>query len=364
VDEEKWNGRIARALLAGKEEDRFTIFLGELLKSSVVLRAFLQDVCAIPSPVRSVEELRVATQVQVPDGRPDLVITGPDLFLVFEAKVAAWLHKDQLVSYAKAQATWKSGRREGTARLFVIAPLSGLAGLTATSRVQLGSDVPPDLFGAVSWEAIAGLFKKIHVSIRNEELRSALLLFVQVVEARLGEMAEPLSGEEERVLADPLTGRVISRALEILQRAASKVASRETGIKQTVAAGMAWQGYTLRYGDRWWWLGLWPAVWKQTGLSCLFLQTPGIKPTDVAFWSSALPKPMPYKTDHEGMVVPLLLPAGVDFDLLATGMADTVVAYIVDHPASGGAKGSTLTGSADPNVSEVERATNIVQPIT
>ncbi|MEP6651971.1 MAG: PD-(D/E)XK nuclease family protein [Myxococcales bacterium] len=350
MNDEPWTGRVARALLAGKEEDRFTAFLEQLLKSELVLAAFLKEVCGIPSVAFSTGDLTVATQVQIPNGRPDLVITGPNIFLVFEAKVSAWLHKDQLVSYAQAQSKWRVARPEGIAKLFIVAPQSGLVGLTATSRDQIGAIATPEFFAAVSWEAIAGLFKTVQAGIRNEELRTSLLLFVQLVETRLGEMSEPFSGEEERLLADPLTGRSIGRVLEVLQRVSGKLSSREPRIKQTAASGMTWQGYTLRYDERWWWLGLWPPVWRQTGVSPLILQTPGIKPTEVAFWDSELPKPVPYKTDHEGMAVPLPMAAGEDFDLVATGIVNIVVAYIVNRPTSGGAKGSTLTQPMPPGV--------------
>jgi len=68
-----WEGRPAMALLSGKEEDRFTSYLCELLKSREVLAGFLSKLCGVaPNDLGTAVEVR--TQVTVPGGRPDLVI--------------------------------------------------------------------------------------------------------------------------------------------------------------------------------------------------------------------------------------------------------------------------------------------------
>lgn len=96
MDVSHWSGSPVLAILAGKEEDRFTEFLVHLLQSPEVLRPFLKEVCELEVTNAELTSLRVRTQVTVVGGRPDIAIQSPDFYFLFEAKVGSWLHNEQL----------------------------------------------------------------------------------------------------------------------------------------------------------------------------------------------------------------------------------------------------------------------------
>src|SRR5438067_1625071 len=99
-----WQGKPFLAVLAAKEEDRFTEYLSQILQAPEALRRFLSEVCGLA--IRADEELSVRTQLRLTGGTPDLRIRGSTTYLLFEAKVGSWLHKDQLIPYARDIQDW------------------------------------------------------------------------------------------------------------------------------------------------------------------------------------------------------------------------------------------------------------------
>ncbi|MGH7178410.1 MAG: hypothetical protein ACREJC_13610, partial [Tepidisphaeraceae bacterium] len=73
----EWIGKPAQALLAAKEEDRFTAYLAELLKADKLLDPFLNELCGVSADVHARSRAKIANQVVVTNGRPDLIITLP-----------------------------------------------------------------------------------------------------------------------------------------------------------------------------------------------------------------------------------------------------------------------------------------------
>ena len=122
-------------MLGSKEEDRFTQYFTELLQARSVLEAFLRHVCDITGVLG--EHLSARVQFTVDGGRPDIAVRDDSLYLLFEAKVASWLRKDQLRPYAHALEEWRKANPDGSAALFVIAPERQLAGMLHTAEKEL-----------------------------------------------------------------------------------------------------------------------------------------------------------------------------------------------------------------------------------
>jgi hypothetical protein len=155
-----WVGKPHLSILGGKEEDRFTQYLCELLRSPTILRAFITEACNLDV---TVDETTLArTQVTVPGGRPDLAIRGKYLYLLFEAKVGAWLHEDQLRPYAQELDQWLQRQPSGTASLFVLTPQRNLTGILQSAQREL-SEAGLDHIHPVGmcWEQVVVLFQTL-----------------------------------------------------------------------------------------------------------------------------------------------------------------------------------------------------------
>jgi len=92
---------------------------------------FLRDACKV-----SIAANQVETQVTVTGGRADLVVSGPNLHLIFEAKVASSLHGSQMLSYLNALRESDLGSN-GLRGLFIIAPAASVAQLCKEASAQL-----------------------------------------------------------------------------------------------------------------------------------------------------------------------------------------------------------------------------------
>ena len=192
-----WAGRPHLSILGGKEEDRFTQYLAELLRAPVVLSAFLKSVCGLSAIVDS--QISARTQVTIPGGRPDLAIRSESLYLLCEAKVSSWLHEEQLTPYARELEQWHQAHPQGTARLFVLAPQRQVGGIVqAAERDLAGAGLDQWRPTSITWEQIAALFQGLDVEDRRLMLH--LQEFAEIVTYRLGEPLRPFTLEECRQL--------------------------------------------------------------------------------------------------------------------------------------------------------------------
>jgi hypothetical protein len=332
-----WDGRPELALLAEKEEDRFTQLLCELLRSKEVMRGFLH-LCGGGFEERAAH-LRPSTQVTIPEGRLDLALHGPDTYLLVEAKVGAWLHDGQLVPYAAELLAWAGRNPGGQSRLLLLAPADTLAGLQETAAAQLrgtGYTQPPC---CISWEQIAALCGGlVRDGVQPPELRVHLATFKALIERRLGPEEEPFASEELALLANPLTGRAMRRTVVILRKLIAALRTDDPDFKPSIkdSTSLSWQGFNLYLKGRWWWLGLWPTVWSTVGRSPLYLELPGMTEVMRAGIPAHLPAPVPYHTPQgDGFVVPLPLAPAMPLDEIARNLASIVRAYLTQVPASG-----------------------------
>ncbi|MFP2906456.1 hypothetical protein ACLESD_15610 [Pyxidicoccus sp. 3LFB2] len=329
-----WSGNPVLAMLAGKEEDRFTEFLVHLLQSPEVLRVFLRDVCGLAVTDVDLESLHVRTQVTVSGGRPDIAIQSPSLYYLFEAKVGAWLHEEQLGPYAAALEAWSSAHPEGKAQLFVLAPGRNLPELQQTIRRQL---IHTKLAHLLKWEDVADTFSKMAEQVHSPRLRVYLQDFKELVTYRLGERTRPFTEEETRLLADPLVACALRGVRHIVGRIASEleeVHGSEIEVGRPVY-GPGWDGYILRSKERWWWFGIWLDAWATAGESAIFLQLPGFR---IDRLPMGFARPLPYRTlkGEKGWVVPMVLRDRVDPEELAREHAATVYNWVINFPDSGG----------------------------
>jgi len=333
VNSDAWKGRPALALLAEKEEDRFTRLLRELLQHPDVLEAFLREACELQLDGTQ-RDCRVETQVVVPGGRADLVVIGPGIHAIFEAKVASWLHDLQMIPYVTAL-NQADVRDDGERVLFVVAPAASLARLRDAARSQLATKGLSQEVRGVAWQTIAATFETLSRRVRNSDLQAHLAMFADLVLCRLGDADAPFGAEELALLADPLTGRAMKRTALVYDRIVDLIkAEKGTGIGLTNASGQRWQGRTLRAGGRWWWFGIWPEVWAETGGSPLLLQLPGFSATHILpAGMTAIPlRP----TVSTGAIVPLRFEPLESPTQAASRIAATVLRVVRECPATGG----------------------------
>ncbi|MBZ4419335.1 PD-(D/E)XK nuclease family protein [Myxococcus sp. RHSTA-1-4] len=332
--ESNWPGNPVLAILAGKEEDRFTEFLVHLLQAPEVLRAFLKDACGLDVTDAMLNSLHVRTQVTVAGGRPDIAIQSPDLYFLFEAKVGSWLHEDQLAPYAAALQDWSAAHPDGKARLFMLAPGRNLRELRQTVQRQLGNAEAAHI---LKWEEVAETLRRVAEQVHSPRLRVYLQDFKELVTYRLGENTRPFTEEETRLLADPLVASALRAARQLVGRIAA-VLHEEHGGEIDVGRpvyGPGWDGYTLRSKGRWWWFGLWLDAWVTAGESCIVLQVPGFRPDKLP---AEFTHPLQYWTlrGEKGWVVPMILRGRVDPEELAREHAAEVYAWVTKFPESGG----------------------------
>jgi len=322
-----WRGTPFRALLAEKEEDRFTEFLAHLLQDEAVLQSFLSRLCSLP--LKDLGTVEVRTQVLLADGRPDLVIHGPRAFLVFEAKVGSWFHEGQLDDYTEAIAKWTSANPSGIARLYTLIPaLRAEDAATSQTPVRANGHAR-----AIQWEEVASLFSEIAAGTADPRLRLFLLEFSGLVVDRFGEVQRPFTAEEAALVHDRLAGGTMVRCLEIVQHT-RQVLAQDSHNKLTHQAAMGWQGFGLKRGDRAWWFGYWPAAWAGGSGSALVLHLRAFLQQTRPPIPEDLPQPIWIST-NVGHVVPLPVSAGVELGTLAETHASTIAAYALRVPSSG-----------------------------
>lgn len=334
-----WRGKPYLALLAHKEEDRFTEYLCQLLQSEEVLIPFLRDLCTVETPVIS-SKLSVKTQVTVAGGRPDLTIRGDNIYLLFEAKVASWLHDNQVIPYVKALLSWKEKHPEAVTNLYLVSPARSGVDMLEIGRSFLTSIEPISLeIHLITWESIASLFNTISQSSKVSDPRLVFYLneFVELVTHRLGEAERPYTAEEVKLLYDTSVGRIIMRASTIVQKTGRTLfrnATDQFDIKDST--GPDFDGYNIRSTNRKWWFGVWISVWANLGEGPIFLQLPGFSGRALPDIPSELPGPMEYKAaTSTGFVVPLRIRAQIQLDQLAEEHANIIRRYYLEFPESG-----------------------------
>lgn len=328
-----WEGRPYLAILGGKEEDRFTQYLDQLLRSSVVLKAFLGEVCGIALPTE--DKISSRTQVSVPGGRPDLAIRGDRLYLLFEAKVGSWLHEEQLTPYAHELEQWREAHPTGTACLFILAPQRQMSGLIEMAKRELSeNDMNHWCPKAITWEQISVLFQTLEERIEDRRLALHLREFSEIIVYRLGEHPRPFTAEECHLLDDPLVARVFHRTKLLVDMVTNQLSL--DGFTLALSRGSFYDGYNVTYNGRYWWYGIWVDVWVKNGLSPIFLQLPGFTNQPVSPIPNGLLPPVRIQSGNEDQVVPLPLRYGVELEVLAHEQAEIIRRYSRELPQSGG----------------------------
>ena len=316
-----WTGRPHLSLLGGKEEDRFTLYLCELLRDKGVLRRFVTKICGIE--VAPDTTLSALIQATVPGGRADLAIHGESVYLLFEAKLGSWLHEDQLTPYARALDEWSREHPTGTARLFVLTPQ------------QQVSRVPNEAIG-ITWEEIATLFQEFRSETNDSRLAVHLQDFAEVVFHRLGDPSRPFTLEESQLLGNPLTARAIRRAKDVARKAGEQLLTLLQGSECNPSYGAEYDGYWLKYGGRGWWYGIWIVAWAKIGLSPTFFQLSGLANRPLPPLPNGLPNPVELSLGNRtDWVIPLAIRDGVEFDTLASEHAEIIRRYATELPHSG-----------------------------
>jgi hypothetical protein len=326
-----WKGKPFLALLAGKEEDRFTAFLCELLKAPFVLREFLEQVCNID--VAEPEKFIVATQVVVEGSRPDIVIKSDSALYIFEAKVSSWLHEGQLEQYA--------GYLLGQAKsiqnycLFMICPENSM-----TSAEKDGEELKIDKnhYKVISWEGIRRLFDSIEPAIGDPNLSIHLSAFSDLVKQRFGESLKSYTSEQIHLLSDSQAGLVlytVFTAMKLLCETLLNFTNNEAEI--STSPGIEYGGYWIRYKGRKWWFGVWPEVWKNLGQSPLFFQLTGRIDEQLNLHDDSVPMPhiTTLSSKQVATVVPLTFSSDVQLSEIVKDFANTIIYYCKNHPESG-----------------------------
>jgi hypothetical protein len=333
-----WDGRPIFALLAGKEEDRFTEFLVHLLQAPEVLRVFLKDLCGLSVTEPELVSLTTRTQVTVPGGRPDIAIRGAKRYYLIEAKVGSWLHEEQLIPYAQELQGWLSAHPEGEAQLFLLAPRQSASGLLQLARQHMSAGGLRKV-DIIEWERVGETLGKFSESASTPRLRFYLQDFAELIERRLGGVARPFTPEEAQLLSDPLVARALLGTRDLVNRIAS-ILHEKHGEELQVGRpsyGPGWDGFILRSGGRWWWFGLWLDAWSTAGESAVFLQLPGFREQDRGRLPAGFMHPLEYKTPRKaGWVVPLEIRGQIELDTLAVEHSSAVYAWLKHFPESGG----------------------------
>jgi hypothetical protein len=320
-----WEGKPERAFLAGKEEDRFTEMLCQILKDQTVLDKFLRQLCDIQlSPAELVKTI-VTTQMVVPEGRIDLVIRSPKHLLVFEAKVGSWLHGNQILSYAKFIEELATAQSYGDRRLVLVAPQANLRPVFEAAKRQIGKKfkkVKPD---KLSWEQIGGFAQSIATGVPDSRLRFYLGLLSDLIEYRLGQQVRPFRENEVAILSDPTVGAVVFRATQLAAQTVEALKARwRLKLKLTIKPSSGsrdqfFKGFTIFVGKHEFWFGLWIDSWMMCGSPiCLQIhEYSGLK--------RPIPKLIKFTLNGEQVqAVPIPVSPDLDFDKQAEQMADLI----------------------------------------
>lgn len=306
------------SILGANEEDRFTEYLSLLLADSSFLREFLNLSPSVKLPADQFGSLRVDMQVRVEGGRPDLVISGDDTLLIYEAKVGSWIHGNQLVEYAKHIRAWKRLNPAGKTALLLIAPAAQLPGLIREAKGQVGSIK----LSGIAWESIADLAAESARSARSDRTRIYLEDFAHLVAYRLGDVGRPFTAEELTVLDDQQYALSLNRVYLLTPQVVSNLEDRfGENLKTKKNNGAGFTGYDLRFGGARFWFGVWMHTWAAIGGSPLCLQVFQHIRNDLK-WPSEVHEPVTGKWN--GAVIPLSLVGGIERDELASGIASQV----------------------------------------
>ena len=334
-----WNGRPYLAILGGKEEDRFTYYLSELLKDHDLLAAFIHKFLKSASG-RSFQTdpgMTARIQVTVPGGRPDLAVRASLLYLLFEAKIGSWLHEDQLLPYAKELEAWKGENSSGEAALFLLVPESQVRSALEESERQLGKSSQKNWFPtAISWERLADFLALQAEGVDDKHLALHLLNFKDLVTFRLGELSRPFTTEETDLLRDSLVANSLQRTSAIMNTVVQGLGSHGVTVTSGSSKSFEYIGYNLSYNKRGWWYGVWFPAWARIGVSPVFLQLVGFTNKAVTALPHQLPGPQLYQDGStQNQLVPLAHREGVDLDTLASEHTQTIWRYMTEVPESG-----------------------------
>lgn len=328
-----WKGRPHLSILGGKEEDRFTQYLCELLQDPTVLNAFLPEVCGMSVPVQT--NLVARTQVTVRGGRPDLAIRGETSYLLFEVKVGSWLHQDQLTPYARELDQWQTNHPAGVAKLLILAPERQIPGILQCAGFELSetglSHWSPI---GIAWEHVAIFCQALEARVHEKRLSIHLGEFAEIIVYRIGEPHRPFTSEECLLLEDPLVPRAIARARTLVDRTTGILSPR--GFAFSNSNGYLYEGYTLKYSGLTWWYGVWIEAWAKVGASPIFLQLSGYANQSVPPILEKLPQPITIQLGNLEQVVPLPIRDDVEIDVLAAEQAEIVFCYATALQESGG----------------------------
>lgn len=316
-----------RAILASKEEDRFTAFLAELLRLKSFQTAFLKELCGLEGFDDAIPMIR--THLSVPGGVTDLTIEGPKIFLIVEAKLASWLHQGQLIPYAKKLVEWSAATIGGKAKLLLLAPAASLAVAVDEAQEQLSAASLTVDFTPIAWEATSTLAKAIATS-QSGRGQTYLEDYSQLIDERLGQEIGPLAPDELALLRDPLAARALVRTLDLASRTARLITGAASS--PNIAAGRFYCGHNIAVDGRKHWMGVWLDAWEElskrgaSGITPLMLQAFGER---VAEYIRNPPPDLPRAYPHfngtwTSMLVPLPVGVGVAPDVQAARLASII----------------------------------------
>jgi hypothetical protein len=256
---------------------------------------------------------------------------------LFEAKVGSWLNQRQVPAYLDAVKAWTRLNPQGLSRLIIVAPQRNRNALVEEANRDAGKVGAPAVEG-VSWEDIGNWFAALARELPDTALRTYLGLFSDLVDSALGESVAPFTQRDLDVLSDAVVARAYRRLWKICEALVAGLREQDGGtLTVDYACSSGWQGYTIRKGGRWWWIGLWPEIWEQLGSTPLVLQTPGLDGQAPRRLSLNLPTTLVFKYNRaDRMLLPLPLVADEDPTQLKDRLLRIVREILNDHPESGG----------------------------
>lgn len=277
-----WMGRPALAYMASKEEDRFTVFLAQLLLYPPFFEHFCSQLLETKPPPGLLPADTITTQRIIDGGRPDVSIAWTGFTCLIEAKLSSYLHFDQLVPYGRELERLVITTPATVTRLVILAPRSSLNGEMETGRHQLvGAGIKIEPLG-ISWEQIATALRELlgHASLHDESFRHHAAAFCDWIDLALGAEVRPLSTSEIHALGDRGVGLGVELAYRLTDKIAEAITGGESGGSLELKFEQSKKGdYSLYYGYRIvrrgvriGWFGVWIGPWVANGVSPLWYE--------------------------------------------------------------------------------------------
>jgi len=268
--------------------------------------------------------------VNIPGGRPDIILEKNETMILIESKLDAPLGMEQPEAYAQFLDSIKKNYGR-IAEMILIAPETTRKSYEDEAKNRVSAIGINDLpIRSISWEEVGNAAKKAASILEGPEA-IRLLDFADVISIYIGEIPRQLTENEVRLLQSHETRHSIRESILIFESLTTRIAGIDQVECGNQKGGGYYYGFYFQYASIEYWFGISLDYWIKYGESLLWIQKPGSFP----IIDLETEEMLRIKSDKGGTSAPIRLSPSTPRDIQINKAIETIQTFLKKTKGNG-----------------------------